>query len=225
MAFLAMPRTPPGQTRNEVYRFVRERLVAGHPPTLREIQAELGFRAVETAREHLAGLVSEGKLVHEPGRSRGYRLPHGKGSAQPLLVPLLGRVQAGALVTAVEELEDWVPVQAGTGSPDELFALRVRGESMLGAGILPDDIVIVRRGTAAVSGDIVVALVDDEATVKRLRKGTGVARGSIELRPENPAFDVIVRPARAVTVLGKVIEVRRYLESASESRRVLKSPE
>ncbi len=220
-----MPRTRPGETRADVYRFVRERLVAGRPPTLREIQAEFGFRAVETAREHLTGLVTEGKLLHEPGRSRGYTLP-GSASTQAMklvpllglherLVPLLGRVQAGALVTAVEELEGWIPVQASVarGNSEDLFALRVRGESMTGAGILPGDIVVVRRGAAAVSGEIVVALVDDEATVKRLRKGGRVPRGSVELHPENPAFEVIVRPARAVTLLGKVIEVRRYLET------------
>src|SRR5688572_8579211 len=142
-----MPRTPPGETRESVYRFVCERLMAGRPPTLREVQHEFGFRAVETAREHLHGLVSEGRLAKDPGRARGYRLPELSGGLSGLsgstlparLVPLLGRVQAGALTTAVEEHEGWVSVQ--TRHPgDALFALRVRGESMLGAGILPGDI-------------------------------------------------------------------------------------
>lgn len=192
--------------------------MAGEPPTLREIQTEFGFRAVETAREHLQGLVTEGQLVKEPGRSRGYRLPERSGpgasglSTGPTrLVPLLGRVQAGALTTAVEELEAWVPVQT-RHSGDALFALRVRGESMLGAGILPGDIVIVRKDAAAANGDIVVALVDDEATVKRLRRASG---GRIELHPENPEFSVIVRSASEVMLLGKVIEVRRQYEAAS----------
>jgi repressor LexA len=130
-------------------------------------------------------------------------------------VPLLGRVQAGVLTTAVEQLETWVPVQIRKRGA-ELFALRVRGESMLGAGILPGDIVIVRRQGFADSGDIVVALVDDEATVKRLhtRLPRAAAPGDalIELHPENPAFDIISRPAREIALLGKVIEVRRYLE-------------
>jgi repressor LexA len=186
--------------------------MAGQPPTLREIQTEFGFRAVETAREHLQGLVSEGQLVKEAGRSRSYRLPErSASSALPTrLVPLLGRVQAGALTTAVEELEAWVPVQT-RHSGDALFALRVRGESMLGAGILPGDIVIVRKDAAAANGDIVVALVDDEATVKRLRRASG---GRIELHPENPDFSVIVRSASEVMLLGKVIEVRRQYESS-----------
>ncbi len=204
-----MARTKTGQTRESVFRFVREQLAQGRPPTLREIQDEFGFRAVETAREHLTGLVAEGRLTHEPGRARAYRLPLRAGGKPPLLVPLLGRVQAGALTTAVEDLEAWVPVQA-RGDSSELFALRVRGQSMQDAGILEGDIVVVRRQTQANTGDIVVALVNDEATVKRLRKGP---RGRIELHPENPEFDVIVRAASEVTLLGKVIEVRRYLET------------
>jgi repressor LexA len=204
-----MARTPHGETRESVYRFVRERLLASAPPSLREIQAEFGFRALETAREHMQELVREGRLLKEPGHARSYRLPEAQ--RQPLqLVPLLGRVQAGVLTTAVEQLEAWVPVHSRHRS-DELFALRVRGESMIGAGIMPDDIVIVRRQSAANSGDIVVALVEDEATVKRLRK----TRDVFELHPENPAFEVIVRPAAEVALLGKVIEVRRYLETST----------
>jgi repressor LexA len=209
---IVMARTPSGETRESVYRFMRERLLAGQPPTLREIQTAFGFRAVETAREHLLSLVNEGRLLKEPGRARSYRLPEGMRNQPMQLVPLLGRVQAGVLTTAVEQLEAWVPVQTRHRS-DELFGLRVRGESMSGAGILPGDIVIVRRQTQAETGDIVVALVDDEATVKRLRKVTRERELWIELQPENPAFDVIARPASDVALLGKVIEVRRYLET------------
>jgi repressor LexA len=205
---IVMARTPAGETRESVYRFMRERLLSGQSPTLRELQAAFGFRAIETAREHLLELVSEGRLLKEPGRARSYRLPEGLGNRPMQLVPLLGRVQAGVLTTAVEQLEAWVPVQTRHNS-DELFGLCVRGESMSGAGILPGDIVIVRRQTQADTGDIVVALVDDEATVKRLRKRSG----KIELKPENPAFEVISRAAHEVVLLGKVIEVRRYLET------------
>jgi repressor LexA len=204
-----MARTPAGETRESVYRFVHARLLSGQPPSLREIQAEFGFRAIETAREHMQSLVGEGRLLKEPGRARSYRLPSRAGEPMQM-VPLLGRVQAGVLTTAVEQLEAWVPVQTRHRS-EELFALRVQGESMTGAGILPNDIVIVRRQSLAHNGDIVVALVDDEATVKRLQR---VGR-RIELHPENPAFDVIVKPADAVTLLGKVIEVRRYFEQTT----------
>jgi repressor LexA len=209
-----MPRTPAGETREKVYRFMRGRLLAGEPPTLREIQGEFGFRAVETAREHLQELVGAGRLVQEPGRARGYRLPGRNVAAGFQLIPMLGRVQAGVLTTAVEELEGWVPVQSRRAI-DSLFALRVRGESMSGAGILPGDIVIVSKDAPAANGDIVVALVDDEATVKRLRRAAGrhSRHSHVELHPENPAFDVIVRRAQDVLLLGKVIEVRRQLDT------------
>jgi repressor LexA len=201
-----MGRTPPGQTRERVYRLVRDRLLAGSPPTVREVQRALGFRSVETAREHLAVLVREGRLRQRKGRSRGYALPAAAGPP-PVLVPLLGRVPAGSLDAAVEDLEGYLAVQSRR-SAGELFALRVRGQSMSGAGILGGDVVIVRRQRTASSGEIVVALVGEEATVKRLR-----LRGRrVELHPDNPAFEPIVPDPREVTLLGKVVEVRRRLE-------------
>ena len=197
-----MGRTPTGQTRERVYRFIRERLLHGLPPTVREVQETFGFRAVETARQHLDALVAEGRLSKRPGRSRGYLLPATEPPA--VFVPVLGRVQAGQLSTAVEELEGYVPVESRLTS-DDLFALRVRGESMTGAGILAGDLVIVRRQKTAVDGDVVVALVEEEATVKRLR----IRRGRYELHPENPAFEPIIPPPGELRILGKVIELRR----------------
>ncbi|RKZ15244.1 repressor LexA [bacterium] len=207
-----MPRTPPGQTRRQVHAFVRDRLAAGAPPTVREVQAHFGFRAVQTAQQHLETLVAEGRLVREPGLARGYRLPSAQAASLHMvprlrMVPKLGRVQAGALSEAIEDPDGWIPVDGAMGE-HELFALTVRGESMLGAGILPDDTVVVRRQDTALDGDIVVALVRDEATVKRLR----LHAGRIELRPENPDFASIVLDGRdEVRILGRVVEVRRRL--------------
>ncbi len=199
----AMAYTPPGETRRRVYRWVRDRLLAGAPPTVREVQERFGFRAVETARAHLEALVREGLLVKVPGRARGYRLP----GAPPRLVPLLGRVPAGGPEVAVEDPEGWLPAGARS-SADELFALRVRGESMTGAGILPGDIVVVRRQDHAREGEIVVALVGDEATVKVFRR-----RGKqVVLEPANPAFTPLLPDPRELRILGRVIEVRRYLD-------------
>lgn len=200
-----MAHTPAGQTRERVYRFVLERLLQAQPPSVRDVQQALGFKAVQSAREQLEALVREGRLAKNPGQARGYRLPGALGAQ---LVPLLGRVAAGGLKTAVEEHEGHVYVQA-RGRHEDLFALRVRGESMRGAGILDGDIVIVRRQARAESGDVVVALVDDEATVKRLR----LPPGRVELHPENPAFAPIVAAPEHVRLLGKVIEVRRHLET------------
>jgi repressor LexA len=201
-----MPATPPGETRARVLEFVQKRILEGRPPTIREVQRAFRFRAVETARAHLEALVREGRLAKREGESRGFELPLPRVSRSLRLVPVLGRVQAGALSTAVEDLEGYVPVESR--NPDDVFALRVRGESMTGAGIFPGDLVLVRRQDAARTGEIVVALVEDEATVKRLR----LSGRRIELHPENPAFPVIVPNPGECRILGKVIEVRRNLE-------------
>lgn len=214
---------PRGQIRGQVLAFVRERLAAGSPPTVREVQQTFGFKAVQSARQHLEALVAEGRLAKEPGRSRGYRLPAADGPAPNIrLVPRLGRVQAGALREAIEDPdhgdpEGWLPVE-GSAPGDELFALTVQGESMTGAGILPGDTIIVRRQDTARDGEIVVAQVRDEVTVKRLR----LRAGQIVLQPENPAFAPIVfapiafapiafAPETEIRILGRVVEVRRRL--------------
>ncbi len=200
-----MPATPPGETRARVLDYVQKRLLEGRPPTIRDVQRAFRFRAVETARAHLEALVREGRLSKREGESRGFELPFPRGSQFPRLIPILGRVQAGALSTAVEDFEGFVPAES---RHDEVFALRVRGESMTGAGIFPGDLVLVRKQDTARSGEIVVALVEDEATVKRLR----ISRNQIELHPENPSFAVIVPKPGECRILGKVIEVRRSIE-------------
>jgi repressor LexA len=208
------PKTPPGETREKIYEFMRDRLLDGDPPTVREVQARFGFRAVQSAQAHLEQLVAEGRLVKQigehKGRARGYALPRSSVDYAPMAhAPLLGHIQAGGLAAAIEEREGMIPVQrpGRRSASEKLFALRVRGESMTGAGILPEDIVIVRVQPTAPPGDIVVARVGDEATVKTLR----TRRGKIVLEPENDAFEPIVLDPADCEILGKVIEVRRYL--------------
>lgn len=203
-----MGRTPPGQTRNHIFHFVQDRILKGLPPTVREVAEAFGFRSAQTAREHLDTLVREGRLGKEKGKARGYRLPDSNGGepGTTRLVPLLGQVSAGPLDLATETPEGYIPVQTRTLAGD-LFGLRVHGNSMQNAGILPDDIVIVRRQAAADPGDVVVALIGDEATVKRLR----IRGNRPELHPENPDYNPIIPNAAELTILGKVIEVRRYL--------------
>jgi len=201
------------ETRERIYEFVRRRVLEGWPPTVREVQMAVGYRAVQSANTHLRALVEQGRLVKLLGKARGYALPDSPRGIQPsILVPLVGRVQAGALTLAVEEPEGYVAVEMRRSLTkariEALVALRVRGDSMMGAGIHDGDLVIVQRQPTAQDGDIVVALVDDEATVKRLR----IKKNSVELVPENPAFTaIVVRPDRVV-LIGKVIEVRRYLD-------------
>ena len=207
----AMGRTPTGETRRKVFEFVRDRLLAGQPPTVREVQDALGFRAVQTARQHLERLVEDGRLVADRHKARGYRLPGMVREPHTVLVPVLGRVSAGTLDEAIEDPDGYLPVDVRGVPASDLFVLRVRGESMTGMGILPGDLVVVRRQPTAANGDIVVALVESDVTVKTFH-----SRGRrVELRPENPAFDPIVLDAEVVTILGKVIEVRRILDSVS----------
>ncbi|MCC6407064.1 MAG: repressor LexA, partial [Planctomycetes bacterium] len=201
-----------------VLEFVRAALERGEPPTVRDVQVALGFRAVESAREHLTRLVAEGRLVQAPGVARGYRLPPSE-SPRSRFVPVLGRVAAGAFSEAIEHPEGHVAVEISpSGAPSRahgpalgdgaLFALRVRGESMVGLGILDGDLVIVRRDAQVHDGDVVVAQVDGEATVKSFFR----VRAGIELRPANPAFaTLVVASDRELVLLGKVVEVRRYL--------------
>lgn len=205
------PKTPKGQTRRQVFRFMRERLLEGAPPTVREVQEAFAFKSVQTAREHLENLVKEGKLDKQQGISRGYRLSNQIDLLPQTPVPLLGSVQAGHLTEAIEEPDGYIGVQSRQAN-DELFALKVRGYSMVNAGILPGDIVIVHKQETANHGDIVVAMVEDEATVKRLK----FIKGNPQLHPENDEFEPIV-PVNQLRLLGKVIEVRRYFDGIVHS--------
>ena len=194
--------------RDQVYEYASGRLKAGDPPTIREVQAALKFKAVETARTHLEGLVAEGRLIKRGKGARSYALPHEVfSSTRSHFIPVLGSVQAGPLTLAVEEIEGYLEVERSRHS-EELFALRVKGLSMSGAGLLPGDMVIARRQSSAQEGDIVVAMVEDEATVKRLR----ISGNKVVLCPENPDFEPMSLSPEKVALLGKVVEVRRYYE-------------
>lgn len=203
---------PRGQARQAVYAFLQQSLQEGRQPSLREIQAALGFKAVQSVKQHLDRLVAEGLLVHEPGKARSYRLAQAQApSGAP--VPIWGRVRAGPLAEAIADPDGSVLVAADMARRyglDALFALHVRGDSMINAGILEGDLVIARRQPRAEAGDIVVALLEGEATVKRL----AYEQGQPVLRAENPAYaPIVVPPAAQFAILGKVVELRRHLEA------------
>jgi len=187
-----------------VLAFLQERAQDGLPPTVREICTAAGIKSTSTVHAYLKTLEDEGYISRQSGLNRAIRVKGAEKAAPPAgRVPLLGRVTAGMPILAVEEVEDYVPY---TGHYDvkELFALRVSGTSMLNAGILDRDVVIVRRTETAENGDIVVALVGEEATVKRFFKEDGHFR----LQPENDAFEPIIVPE--VAILGKVVSLVRY---------------
>jgi repressor LexA len=173
----------------------------GYSPSVREICDATGIRSTSTVHAYLKRLEDDGYIDRRSGLNRAIRLP----GENVTRVPLLGRVTAGMHILAVEEVEDYVPFSGGSQYPaGELFALRVTGTSMINAGILDRDVVIVRRCNTAQNGDIVVALIGDEATVKRIF----VEKDHIRLQPENDAYEPII--VKEVTVLGKVISLVRY---------------
>ena len=188
-----------------VLAFLQERAEDGLPPTVREICTAAGIKSTSTVHAYLKTLEDEGYISRQSGLNRAIRVKgaEAKAAPPPGRVPLLGRVTAGMPILAVEEVEDYVPY---TGHYDvkDLFALRVSGTSMLNAGILDRDVVIVRRTETAENGDIVVALVGEEATVKRFFKEDGHFR----LQPENDAFEPII--VSEVAILGKVVSLVRY---------------
>ena len=183
----------------KVLSFLQERAQTGVPPTVREICIAAGIKSTSTVHTYLK-ILEEGGYIERDGRlNRSIRMP-GETVAR---VPLLGKVTAGLPITAIEEVTDYVPYSGGGYEPGELFALRVSGTSMLYAGILDNDIVIVRKTPAAENGDIVVALLGDEATVKRIY----FEKDHIRLQPENDAFEPII--VKEAVVLGKVISLVR----------------
>ena len=191
---------PLNEKQQKVLSFLQERAQDGLPPTVREICAAAGIKSTSTVHAYLKTLEENGYISRQSGLNRAIRLP-GESVAR---VPLLGKVTAGQPILAVDEVEDYVPYSGGGYQPGELFALRVSGTSMINAGIFDKDVVIVHKTPTAVNGDIVVALVGDEATVKRFYKENGHFR----LQPENDAFEPII--VDEVSILGKVVYLVRY---------------
>ena len=178
---------------------------------MREIGEAVGLKSPSTVHFHLKHLEELGVIGKQAGKGRALTLTEASRESQAPesqppenQVPIVGNVAAGSPILAQECIEDYLTFDTG-GRDGEYFALRVRGESMLGAGILPDDLVVVHQQPAANNGEIVVALLGDEATVKRLKR----QGGQVWLMPENEAYSPI--DGREAQILGKVAAViRRY---------------
>lgn len=174
----------------------------GYPPSVREIGEAVGLKSPSTVHFHLKHLEEAGVIAKGAGKGRAITLTEPPVPADK--VPIVGNVAAGSPILAEECIEDYLTFDTG-GRGEEFFALRVRGESMLNAGILPGDLVVVRRQQVANNGEIVVAMIEDEATVKRLSRQSG----HIWLLPENDAYSPI--DGTYAQILGKVVAVvRRY---------------
>jgi len=186
---------------------VRDR---GYPPTVREIGEAVGLTSSSSVHSQLANLERKGLLHRDPTKPRAIGLTEtDRPKAPGVVVPLIGRIAAGAPILASENVEDYLTVPVGFAEGVDHFALRVAGDSMVGAGILDGDVVVVRRQDDADQGDIVAALLpgpaEDEATVKRLRR----EGGKVLLVPENPARSPLEMTEGRI--LGKVVAVLRKL--------------
>lgn len=157
----------------------------GYPPTRAEIARILGYKSPNAAEEHIKALARKGAIEIIPGASRGIRVVEVQEG-----LPIVGRVAAGNPILAEEHIEDYCQIPANFFSPNADYLLRVNGMSMKDAGILDGDLLAVHRTDQARNGQIVVARIGNEVTVKRFKRGVG--RSSIELWPENPDFDVIM---------------------------------
>lgn len=196
----------------EILDFIRERVAAnGLPPTRAEIVAQFGFRSPNAAQCHLKALADRGAIQLLPGRARGLVPIDRSGSPRNAVpasdrLPVIGRVTAGTPILAVENREEELLVDAGAFSPRPHYILRVQGESMIGVGIHDRDLLLVHKTPEARSGQIVVARIDDEVTVKRLRRrGRGIF-----LEAENPAYPTLhVLPEQDFAIEGLGVGVIR----------------
>jgi repressor LexA len=197
----------------QIFDLVREAIeTTGAPPTRAEIAAELGFRSANAAEEHLQALARKGVIELVGGTSRGIRLKSDTlrevnrqredrqfslpiAQLAQLTLPLVGRVAAGSPILAQEHIEQTYTVEAGMFAKKPDFLLKVKGQSMKDIGIMDGDLLAVQRASDARNGQIVVARIGEEVTVKRFHLSKSGGRSQIELLPENPDFEpIIVRP-------------------------------
>ena len=190
------------ETQKRIYEYLIEKSQDGVPPSVREIGAAVGLRSTSSVQANLDALEDAGYISRDPMLKRSIRII---GQSENVTsVPLIGTVTAGMPILAVEQIEGYIPYSGPVSRDKPLFALRVKGESMINAGILDGDIVFVEKTPVASNGQIVVALLEDEATVKRFFKENGHFR----LQPENDTFEPII--CTELVILGKVVGLVRY---------------
>lgn len=185
-----------------IYEYLQNRSADAVSPTVREICRDLGIKSTSTAHKYIGELVEQGLIHKADGQNRTIRLAECGG----FRVPVVGTIAAGKPITAIEQIDSYIMFSGYRGQASDLFALHVRGESMIEAGILDGDLIIVRKTPVAENGQIVVALIDEEATVKRFYKENGRFR----LQPENSHMEPII--VDQVVILGRVIAVIRSYE-------------
>jgi repressor LexA len=194
--------------------YIKEQVrLKGYPPSVREIAEAVGLASSSTVHGHLSRLESKGFIRRDPTKPRAIEIldleeENNIPKDEARYAPVIGKVTAGIPITAVENIEEFVPIPSSSAGPDEnLFVLVIDGESMIEAGILDGDMVIVKQQNSAQNGDIVVAMTeDDEATVKRFFK----EKDYIRLQPENATMEPLIY--NNVSILGKVVGLYRHIK-------------
>ena len=191
----------------QILEYIRERILSkGYPPAVREICEAVNLKSTSSVHSHLETLERKGYIRRDPTKPRAIEIvddEYGIYHGEMVRVPLIGRVAAGEPILATENIESFFPFPAEQLPKNELFMLRVKGESMINAGILDGDMIIVEKKETAMNGEIVVALIDDSATVKRFfHEGD-----HIRLQPENDTMDPIL--VQDCSIVGKVVGLIR----------------
>ena len=190
----------------EVYEYIKQQIEeAGYPPSVREICIAVGLSSPSTVHRYINSLEEKGYIVKADSKKRAIRLAKQENGVDVLSVPVVGRVAAGQPILAEENIEEYFPLPINYAKNTEMFMLKVSGESMINAGILDGDYVIVEKRETARNGEIVVALIEDSATVKTFYK----EKDHIRLQPENDALEPII--TKEAKIIGKVSGVfRKY---------------
>lgn len=194
----------------EILEYIKSQILQrGFPPAVREICEAVGLKSTSSVHSHLETLEKNGFIRRDPTKPRAIEILDDDFNLvrrEMVNVPIIGRVAAGQPILAEENIEDYFPFPADRMPNRQTFLLKVRGESMINAGILDGDYVLVEEGSTASNGNMVVALIEDGATVKTFYKEEGVFR----LQPENDFMDPII--VKEVSILGKVIGVMRFFD-------------
>ncbi|SHN17357.1 transcriptional repressor LexA [Gracilibacillus kekensis] len=197
----------------EILAYIKEQVdLKGYPPSVREIGEAVGLASSSTVHGHLARLEKKGYIRRDPTKPRAIEVLQQEGEfdipkTEAMFAPVIGKVTAGLPITAVENIEEYIPIPNNEmHASEQLFVLIIEGDSMIEAGILDGDKVIVKQQNTAINGDIVVAMTEDsEATVKRFFK----EKDHIRLQPENATMDALIY--ENVSILGKVVGLYRSL--------------
>ena len=193
---------PITETQQRIYEYLIERMKNGVPPSIREIGRAVNLSSTSSVQSNLNALETAGLISRDPLLKRSIRIVGQSDNVAQ--VPLLGTVTAGVPILAVEQIESYLPYTGKVSRDKPLFALHVQGDSMINAGILDGDIIIAEQTPTAENGEIVVALLDDSATVKRFFREAD----HIRLQPENDDYEPIL--STEVIILGKVVSLMRY---------------